>query len=90
MRDEAMRYLTSDFISIASKDQQYAWHVAAAYTMLGDFDDAVDWLEKAVARGFVNYPMLAEYDPLLRDLRGFARFDELVSTVKVKWDNFEA
>jgi hypothetical protein len=42
-----------------------------------------------VNRGFINYPFLKEYDPLLENLRGDERFNKLMSRVKKELENFE-
>ena len=39
--------------------------------------------------GFINYPMLAEHDPLLESIRGEERFERRLVRVKREWENFE-
>ena len=51
--------------------------------------EALDWLENAVDRGFVNYPFISEYDPFLKNIRGEPRFKKLMERVKHEWENFE-
>jgi hypothetical protein len=63
--------------------------VAAAFAFLGAADEAFEWLEHAVAAGFVHYPMLAEHDPFLASVRGDARFLKLLARVKEEWEQFE-
>jgi hypothetical protein len=46
-------------------------------------------LEYATSRGFINYPFLNEYDPLLENIRGEPRFKKLMERVKHEWENFE-
>jgi hypothetical protein len=50
----------------------------------------MDWLAIAVDRGFVNYPFLAYHDPYLESLRGLPQFQQLMSTVRDRWEAFDA
>jgi non-specific serine/threonine protein kinase len=47
------------------------------------------WLENAVNRGFINYPLLAEKDLFLANMRGEPRFKKLMKRVKYEWEHFE-
>jgi non-specific serine/threonine protein kinase len=73
----------------ARADMQYSWAVAQAFALLGDSARAVDWLDNAVARGFCNYPLIAERDPLLKGIRGDAGFQRLAHRAKERWQAFE-
>jgi len=57
--------------------------------MLDEQEQAFDWLENAVNRGFINYPYLNEYDPFLAKLPGDPRFQKLMVRVKDEWGRFE-
>ncbi len=57
--------------------------------MLDDHEQALDWLENAVERGFLNYPYISEHDPFLAKLRGESRFQQLMARVKREWEQFE-
>jgi len=63
--------------------------MAAFCAMIDARDQAIDWLERAARRGFINYPMLAEYDPFLKRLRGEPRFARLLDEVKREWESLE-
>jgi disulfide oxidoreductase YuzD len=63
--------------------------MADFYGLLGDKEKALDWLEHAVKRGFINYPYMNEYDPYLENIRGEPRFKELMKRVKAEWERFE-
>jgi lipoprotein NlpI len=80
---------TPDFIKALQKDLQYSWHMGTFYSYLDDKDQSFSWLENAVDRGFINYPFLNEYDPLLENIRGEERFKRLMERVKKEWENFE-
>ncbi len=86
---EASRYVTQEFEAISKRDWQYAWHVATGYSMLGEHDKALEWLGIAVERGFINYPLFAQYDPFLENLRSDDRFQRLMERVKLEWENFD-
>jgi serine/threonine protein kinase/tetratricopeptide (TPR) repeat protein len=63
--------------------------LASALALIGEKEEALDWLENAVNRGFINYPFLAEKDPWLGSIRGEARFKKLLERVKYEWEHFE-
>jgi len=57
--------------------------------LLDERDEAMRWLEHAVDRGFINYPLFAELDPFLENIRSEPRFKKLMKRVKHEWENFE-
>ena len=73
------------FTKLARWDEQYSWLVGTCYAKLGETDHALDWLENAVNRGFLNYPFLSADDPFLESLRTTVRFQALMKSVAVKW-----
>jgi TolB-like protein len=87
--DEAIRVMTPELREAAWGDIQLAWMVAAVYAILGKKDEAIDWLEQAVRRGFINYPFLAEQEPFLTSIRGEPRFQSLMKEVKRRWKAFQ-
>jgi serine/threonine protein kinase len=82
--------MTPDFAKVLERDYSFAHHVAGAFALLGDTDEALKWLETAVAAGLINYPMYAHHDPLLESIRGDERFEELMARVKRDWEAFGA
>jgi TolB-like protein len=80
---------TGDFVKLVQADCQYSWHMGAVYSYINEKDKSLEWLENAVNRGFINYRMLNEYDPLLKNIRCDERFKKLMARVKVEWENFE-
>jgi len=86
---EALKTVTPKFKDAMRWDEQLSWEMAANYALIGQKQEALDWLENAVNRGFINYPFLNEYDPLLENIRGEERFKKLMERVKREWENFE-
>ena len=81
--------LTPEFINAIQLDCQLSWHLSAFYSLSGEKGKSLEWLENAVNRGFINYPMLNDYDRLLINVRGEERFKKLMERVKHEWENFE-
>lgn len=70
-------------------DPDGPWIVASTFALAGATDDALTWLERAVERGWINYPLFQERDPLLAGIRGEERFARLIARVKERWEAFE-
>jgi tetratricopeptide (TPR) repeat protein len=86
---EAVRNaLTGDFRAWC-KERLWSTRVAAAFALLNEREEALAWLEHAVNSGFINYPLLAECDPWLENIRGEERFKKLMVRVKRQWEEFE-
>jgi len=81
--------LTVDFVITTRRDCQNSYFVSGLFALSGMKDEAIDWLENAVDRGFINYPFISEYDPLLVSIRSEPRFKKLIEHVKYEWENFE-
>jgi len=88
-KDKVLREMTPDFRKTCQRDITFSHHLAGIFTLLGDQKEALDWLENAANRGFINYPLLAEKDPWLANIRGEARFKKLMARVKYEWEHFE-
>jgi TolB-like protein len=88
-KEKVSSLLTPDFIKAMQIDCQYSWHLAAFYSHFGEKEKSLEWLENAVSRGFINYPMLNDYDRLLINIRDEERFKKLMERVKYEWENFE-
>lgn len=89
-REGAADALGEEARKAAAGDPEYAWMVAECFCLAGDKRRALEWLETAEERGFINYPVLAEHDPLLADLRHDGRFREILDRVEERWQVFEA
>jgi len=88
-RDNALAALTPELAAAARSFEVTCWYMAGFCAMIDAKDQAVEWLEQAAKKGFINYPMLAEYDPFLKRLRGEPRFTRLLDDVKREWESLE-
>ena len=88
-REKLIQEITPDFIRTVQRDPYYSHPLTDIFAIIDDKKEAIDWLEVAVNRGFINYPFLNEYDPLLENIRGEERFKRLMERVKYEWENFE-
>jgi len=88
-RERAFQEMTPDFQKTCQGDFEWSCYVADAFALLDEKKEALDWLENAVDRGFINYLLLAEKDPWLANIRGEPRFQKLMKQVKYEWEHFE-
>lgn len=65
-----------------------AYNFASAHAILNQPDRAVKWLEAAVDDGFPNYTYI-KLDPNLDNLRKYAPFVDLLSTLRQQWEYFK-
>jgi serine/threonine protein kinase len=87
-RESAFRVMTPEFQKTCRRDLEWSYYVAARLSLLGAKEEALDWLENAVHRGFINYPFL-QCDPFLDNIRGEERFKKLMVWAKNEWEHFE-
>jgi non-specific serine/threonine protein kinase len=83
------RAATPELQQITECDPHYSWNFAQCYAIVGDTSSAIAWLDKAMSKGFINYPMISRWDPLLASIRKTPDFDDLVDRVRERWENFE-
>lgn len=88
-RNAANLAATDELKQITGCDPHYSWNMAQCYALLGDPETAVAWLEKAFEKGFINYPMISRWDPLLASIRHTPAYDDLIDRVRERWENFE-
>lgn len=77
--------LSESTVDYLWNDPEAPWYVASAFALGGNTEEAFRWLDQAVARGWVNYPLLSEGDPLLAGVRDDRRFSQLASRVRDQW-----
>ena len=83
--DAALRLISDELKRDAKTDMFYSWLLADCYAMLGQKEEAIDWLENAVRGGFWNYQFFRHIDPMLSNLRDLDSFDKLMSETREKW-----
>jgi TolB-like protein/tRNA A-37 threonylcarbamoyl transferase component Bud32/lipoprotein NlpI len=88
-REKALKAVTPELEEAAKGVEYFSRDMAHGYAMIGENDSAMEWLENAVNRGFINYPFISEIDPFFENLREEDRFMKLMTRVKKEWENFE-
>jgi non-specific serine/threonine protein kinase len=86
--ESAMRVLTPEFQKTCRRDWEWSYYVAGRLSLLGAKEEALDWLENAIHRGWINYPMI-QCDPFFDNIRGDTRFKKLAEKAKYEWEHFE-
>ncbi len=81
--------LIPELTESARLDGQVASTLAEYFGLFGDLDATLSWLEQAVSRGWINYPLYARTDPFLESLRGEPRFVAFLERVRDQWEHFE-
>jgi TolB-like protein/Tfp pilus assembly protein PilF len=88
-KQEALKSITEQVEKAAEMDHIFAWWLAGVYSLIGEKDKAIDYLERATRDIFIDYPFFAIHDPFLENIRKEERFKKLMVKVKTKWENFE-
>ena len=87
-REKAFLEMTPEFQKTCKRDPEWSYYVALLLSSLDARAEALDWLENAVNRGFINYPVL-ERTQALDNVRGQERFKKLMERLKYQWEYFE-
>ena len=87
-REKAFQVLTPDFQKTCRRDFQWSYSIAESMSLLGAKKEALDWLENAISRGFLDYRLMAHDFPL-DNIRGDERFKKLMERAKYESDHFE-
>jgi hypothetical protein len=86
-REEIARAARLDHGTSDIHHSQY--YVGAAYALLGEPEQALEWLERSAAEGFPCYPFFAS-DPDLDRLRKDPRFQAFLAQLKTQWEGYRA
>ena len=88
-KQEALKSITEQVEKAAEMDHTFAWGLAGVYSLIGEKEKAIDYLERATRDIFIDYPFFAIHDPFLENIRKEERFKKLMKKVKHEWENFE-
>jgi len=88
-KSEALRRLDSSPRLQNTRDFQYVYWITECYALIDEKERALDWLERDVDLGMINYPLMNGLDPFLKNIRGEERFRKLMARVKKEWDEFQ-
>jgi len=83
-RDKVDTVLTEECKTSARRDLQYPWHIGTVLAMLGEHEEAIQWIALAVDNGFGNYRFLEEFDPFIEPLRRKAEFAEIIARARAE------
>jgi TolB-like protein len=87
-KEGAFRVMTPEFRKTCKRDFEWSFYVAGRLSLLGAKEEALDWLDNAISRGFINYPLF-QCDPFFDNIRGEERFKKLMERAKHEWEHFE-
>ncbi|MEN8251591.1 MAG: hypothetical protein ABFS32_21885, partial [Bacteroidota bacterium] len=89
-KEKALKIITSDLQNAIKTGGPAISHLASGIlAFCGEKEKAIDLLNNAVDRGFLNYPLIAEKDPFLENIREEKQFITLMKKLKYKWENFK-
>ena len=88
-QQEGLESVTPEIEAVATTNDVFARFLAEGYAAAGAVEAAIRWLSVAVDRGYINYPFLARYDPCFEPVRAHPRFQQLLETVRERWQSFE-
>jgi serine/threonine-protein kinase len=84
-RERAFSLIDDQVIEIACADQDVAYRLATVYALDRNFDEAIEWLKRAIAMGNENYPWFV-VDPNWQGLRGDPRYRAMMGNLKARWE----
>ena len=88
-KQEVLKSITEQLENAAEMDHIFAWWLAGVYSLVGEKEKAIDYLERATRDVFIDFPFFSKHDPFLANIREEERFKNLMEKVKVKWENFK-
>jgi tetratricopeptide (TPR) repeat protein len=83
-------FKTTDVLDVAKIDWTLSWLLAGVFTQIGETDEALGWLEKALELGFINHRFFSAVDPFLVPLRDDAQFQAVMDRMRDRQRTVEA
>jgi eukaryotic-like serine/threonine-protein kinase len=75
--------------AMAESDEYWAYLMAAAYALVGEEDQALDWLEHVVrVRGWIDHVYFTRHDRFLERVRPSRRFQDLMVSARERYERF--
>jgi TolB-like protein/Tfp pilus assembly protein PilF len=87
-KKEVLESFTPEILNWAMVDFTNPWITIVGYSLIGEKEEALNWLETQIDLGCRNYPFLNDYDLFLENIRGEKRFKELMERIKPEWEKF--
>ena len=88
-KKEALQSVTPQLLAWGRMDFMNPWIIVQIYSLMGEKEEALNWLEEWIGLGCINYPLLNNNAPFLENIRGEPRFKKLMKRVKHEWENFK-
>ncbi len=88
-RERAFALIDDSVIATGEGDQDGAYRLASLYALDGNADQALRWLQRAIAMGNENYPWFIA-NPMWKILRDEPRIRATIEALKPKWESLAA
>jgi hypothetical protein len=79
-KELALQHYLPEMADEARYDCHFALHLAECFSLIGDLDRSLTYLDVAVSNGLLNTDFLCRHDRLLENVRSDKRFERLIST----------
>jgi serine/threonine protein kinase/tetratricopeptide (TPR) repeat protein len=89
-RAEVLRLADGPYRRAAAWDAEIPWALASAHAAVGEMEEALLWLDRAIDQGMINYPFFSKHDRSLDGIRADARFGRAMERARREWERFEA
>jgi len=86
-KKEALESFTPEILNWSLVDFTAPWTTIVGYSLIGEKEEALNWLETQIDLGCRNYPFINEYDIFLENIRGEERFKQLMERIKPEWES---
>lgn len=88
-KTEALKYFKGSIEQIGWNDFLLPWFIAGYFALIDEKEIALKWLNRVNEKGLINYPLISEIDPLLKNIRNEPGFKKLLKKVKTEWESFQ-